>query len=179
MLLTQAGLRFETVVPDIAETVRPGEPPHHLVERLSLEKARHVSARFLEGPRRLVLGSDTVVVVDNEVLGKPRDADEAVVMLSRLCGRTHQVVSGVAVIETDSGRERALSVESHVIMRAADRSELRAYVATGESLDKAGAYALQGEGRRFVTRVEGSETNVIGLPLDETLALLEELGLTA
>jgi septum formation protein len=178
MLLAQAGLDFEIVAPDIAETVRPDEAPNDMVERLSAEKARHVSSQLAKGPRRIVLGSDTAVVLDGAILGKPRDPDDALAMLTRLCGRRHCVVTGVALIETDTGRERVLSVESQVSMRAADPAELRAYVATGESLDKAGAYALQGEGRRFVEAVEGSETNVIGLPVDETLALLEELGLT-
>ncbi|MDJ0787518.1 MAG: Maf family protein [Myxococcota bacterium] len=176
-LLSDAGLRFEIVAPDIPETLRPGEAPREMVERLSLEKARHVAAGLSAGPRRLVLGSDTAVVVDEDVLGKPRDAEHALEMLSRLSGRGHRVLTGVAVIETDNGRERVLSVESQVLMRRSDTPTLRAYVATGESMDKAGAYALQGEGRRFVDRVEGSETNVIGLPMDETLALLDELGL--
>ena len=125
----------------------------------------------------LVLGSDTVVVLGDEILGKPRDAEEAVAMLLRMAGRTHSVWTGVAVFATDSATPGVRSVESQVTLRAAAEAELRAYVATGEPLDKAGAYAFQGEGRRFVSRVEGSESNVIGLPLEETLALLAAAGL--
>jgi septum formation protein len=122
----------------------------------------------------VVLGSDTVVVLDGDILGKPHDAAHALALLRRLAGRTHRVLTGVAVVA--GARQRRLHVESRVTMRAASDDALRAYVATGEPLDKAGAYAVQGEGRRLVERVEGSETNVIGLPLEETLALLAELG---
>ena len=136
-----------------------------------------VRARLPGLPRRLVLGSDTVVVLAGEILGKPRDAAHAVELLARLVGRTHTVWTGVAVAATGAGAPRVCSVASFVTLRPAADEELRAYVATGEPLDKAGAYALQGEGRRFVARVEGSESNVIGLPIDEALALLTEAGL--
>ena len=176
-LLARAGLRFEVVPADVAEAARSGEPPRALVERLAAEKASAVRDRLPGRPRRVVLGSDTIVVLDAEILGKPRDAEDAVGMLRRLAGRTHTVWTGVAVTSTDADTVRVRSVESRVTMRAAPEAELRAYVATGEPLDKAGAYALQGEGRRFVSRVEGSESNVIGLPLEETLGLLAEAGL--
>jgi septum formation protein len=175
-LLASRGLRFEVVPPDVEETARAGERPQALVERLALEKALAVRARLPALPRRFVLGSDTVVVLDGEILGKPRDAAHALELLSRLSGRTHTVWTGVAVAATGEGRPRVASVASSVTLRPAAEPELRAYVASGEPLDKAGAYALQGEGRRFVSRVEGSESNVIGLPLDEALALLAEAG---
>ena len=176
-LLTRAGVAFEVRPADIDESVRPGERPEALVERLARTKARTVAERLGGGPSRLVLGSDTVVVLGEAVLGKPRDPEHAVVLLSSLVGRTHRVVSGVALLESDGSREAALAVESRVRMRAASVAEIRAYVATGEPLDKAGAYAVQGQGRRFVEAIEGSETNVIGLPLKATLALLDEAGL--
>jgi septum formation protein len=163
----------------VSEEPLAGESPRALVERLAAEKALAVRARLPRRPRRFVLGSDTVVVLGEEILGKPRDAAHAVELLSRLAGRTHTVWTGVAVAVTGDGPPRVSSVASAVTLRAASADELRAYVATGEPLDKAGAYALQGEGRRFVTRVEGSESNVIGLPLDEALALLAEAGLGA
>jgi septum formation protein len=175
-LLASRGLRFEVMPPDVEEIARAGEPPQALVERLALEKALAVRARLPALPRRFVLGSDTVVVLDGEILGKPKDAAHALELLSRLAGRTHTVWTGVAVAATGDGRARVASVASAVTLRAAAEPELRAYVAGGEPLDKAGAYALQGEGRRFVSRVEGSESNVIGLPLDEALALLAEAG---
>ena len=176
-LLASRGLRFEVMPADVAEDARPGEAPRALVERLAAEKALAVRARLPRTPRRLVLGSDTVVVLGEEILGKPRDAAHAVELLSRLAGRTHTVWTGVAVAATGDAAPRVCSVASRVTLRAATEAELRAYVATGEPLDKAGAYALQGEGRRFVSRVEGSESNVVGLPLDEALALLAEAGL--
>ncbi len=176
-LLARAGLRFEVLPAHVAEEPRPGEPPRALVERLAAQKAAAVRDRLPARPRRLVLGSDTVVVLGPDVLGKPRDPEHAVAMLRRLAGRTHSVWTGVAVAATGAGTLRVRSVESRVTLRPAEESELRTYVASGEPLDKAGSYALQGEGRRLVSRVEGSESNVIGLPLEETLALLAEAGL--
>jgi septum formation protein len=176
-LLARTGLAFEVLPADVAEEPRAGEAPRALVERLAAEKAASVRDRLPARPRRVVLGSDTIVTLDGEILGKPQDAEHAVAMLRRLAGRTHTVWTGVAVAETGAAALRIRSVESFVTLRAAGEAELRAYVASGEPLDKAGAYALQGEGRRLVSRVEGSETNVIGLPLEETLALLAEAGL--
>jgi septum formation protein len=176
-LLARAGLRFEVMAADVVEEARAGESPRALVERLAAEKALAVRARLAAQPRRFVLGSDTVVALDGEILGKPSDAEHAVALLRRLAGRTHTVWTGVALLATDAAAPRVASVASRVTLRAASEPELRAYVATGEPLDKAGAYAFQGEGRRFVTKVEGSESNVIGLPLEETLALLAEAGL--
>jgi septum formation protein len=176
-LLASRGLRFEVMPADLCETPRAGESPRALVERLAAEKTLAVRARLRRLPHRIVLGADTVVVLGEEILGKPRDAAHAVELLARLAGRTHSVWTGVAVAATGDGPPRVRSVASAVTLRAASEAELRAYVATGEPLDKAGAYALQGAGRRFVTRVEGSESNVIGLPLDEALALLAEAGL--
>jgi septum formation protein len=124
-----------------------------------------------------VLGADTIVVIDGEVLGKPDDEGHALALLRRLVGRRHLVVTGVALVTSDTLEERHAVVESSVSMRAAGERELRAYVATGESLDKAGAYAAQGVGRRLIEKIEGSESNVIGLPLEETLALLREAGI--
>ncbi len=175
-LLARAGLHFDVMPADVDEKPREGEPPRALVERLAAEKALAVRARLPERPRRLVLGSDTVVVLDEDVLGKPRDADHAVELLRRLVGRTHTVWTGVAVVATGEEAPHVTAVASRVTLRDADDAELRRYVASGEPLDKAGAYALQGEGRRFVSHVEGSESNVIGLPVEEALALLTAAG---
>lgn len=175
-LLSRLKVPFAAVPAEIAETARPGETPQALAERLAREKAEAVVARIGTTPRRVVLGSDTIVVIGEEVLGKPRDPEHALVLLRKLSGRTHRVMTGIAVVESDTGRTRSRVVESRVTLRKADDAELRDYVATGESLDKAGAYALQGAGRRFIAAVEGSETNVIGLPLEETLAMLQEAG---
>ena len=175
-LLSRLKVPFATIPAEIAETARPGESPRELAERLAREKAEVVAAQLGRTPRRVVLGSDTIVVLGEEVLGKPRDPEHALALLRKLAGCTHLVLTGIAVVESDTGRARSRVVESRVTLRRADERELRDYVATGEALDKAGAYALQGAGRRFVTEVEGSETNVIGLPLEETLAMLKDAG---
>lgn len=175
-LLGEAGIAFEVVPADIDEHPVAGESPVEMAERLAREKALAVAARLADGPPRAVLAADTIVVLGDLVLGKPRDPDHAVELLSSLVGRTHEVVTGVALAHTGTTDTRSLHVSSRVRMRPAEVDEIRTYVATGEPLDKAGAYALQGEGRRFVEQVDGSETNVIGLPMDETLALLAAAG---
>jgi len=183
-ILSEAGLRFEVRASSVDERVIPGERAEALVERLAREKALDVARALGPIPARPVLGADTVVVLDGEILGKPRDAEHAVEMLARLVGRPHQVMTGIALAWTDARRlgegvgdvAASAVVTSRVEMRAASRQELVEYVALGESLDKAGAYALQGGASRFVVRVVGSRTNVIGLPRAETLALLERSG---
>jgi len=176
-LLARAGVAFEVQPADVDERARPGEAPRALAERLAREKALAVARRVGPAPARLVLGADTIVVVDGEVLGKPVDPEDAERLLGRLVGRGHRVLTAVALVESETLGGWSTIVESRVWMRPADRGEIRRYVATGEPLDKAGAYAAQGAGRRFIARIEGSETNVIGLPLEETLALLREAGL--
>jgi septum formation protein len=175
-LLARAGLRFEVIPAGIDENVRPGESPAQLAGRLAREKALAVASRVGPDPARFVLGADTIVVLGESVLGKPRDPRDAEAMLSLLVGRTHRVITAVVVARSHDLGWRARTVESRVRMRPAELEEIRAYVATGEPLDKAGAYAVQGRGRRFVAEIAGSESNVIGLPLDETLDLLREVG---
>jgi septum formation protein len=176
-LLAGAGVRFEVTPANIEEHAQPGESPAQLARRLASEKAGAVARSLGPAPARWVLGADTLVVIDGDVLGKPVDAGHALVLLRRLVGRRHHVVTGVALVASDTLEERHAVVESAVSMRAADDRELRAYIATGESLDKAGAYAAQGGGRRLIEKIEGSESNVIGLPLEETLALLRAAGI--
>jgi len=178
-LLARAGIAFEVLAPELPEEREPGEPPEEFAVRLAFEKALAVARRVGREPRRVVLAADTIVVQGEEVLGKPRDAAEAAAHLRRLAGRRHRVLTAVAVLDSATLEARRTLVESGVAMRAASESEIAAYVATGEPLDKAGAYAAQGEGRRFVARIDGSETNVIGLPLEESLALLREAGVEA
>ena len=176
-LLARAGVRFEVAAAGIEERARPGEAPEALAERLACEKALAVAQRLGSAPSRLVLGADTIVVLEGDVLGKPVDASDAEHLLGRLVGRAHRVLTGVAVVASDRLVPASRVVESRVVMRSASSEEIRRYVESGEPLDKAGAYAAQGEGRRFIARIEGSESNVIGLPLDETLALLRDAGL--
>jgi len=173
-LLRRAGIRFEVRPAGIPELEQPGEAPVAFAQRLARGKALAVAEQIGASPPRLVLGADTIVVLDGDVLGKPRDSDHALELLERLTGREHSVVTAVALVASDTLRIRQVAVTSRVEMRAVERDELIAYVATGESLDKAGGYAVQGGARSFVTRIHGSETNVIGLPLDETVELLGE-----
>jgi len=178
-LLARAGVAFEVAPADIDESPRSGEVAEALAVRLACEKALAVARRIGAGPARLVLGADTIVVLGTDVLGKPVDRADAERLLGRLVGRAHRVLTGVALVASDRPGAASRLVESRVVMRPASDDEIRRYVATGEPLDKAGAYAAQGEGRRFIERIEGSESNVIGLPLEETLALLREAGLHA
>ena len=170
-LLARAGVAFEARPADLDETPRRGESAEETLARVARAKATTVAAA-LETPGRLVLGADTGVVLGAQLFGKPRDPDDAISMLARLAGRTHRVITEVVLAESGSSRVWQCSVTTHVTMRAATLAELARYVAGGEPLDKAGAYAYQGDGGAFVSRIEGSESNVIGLPIEETLALL-------
>jgi septum formation protein len=176
MLLEQAGYRFRVCAPDVQERIEPGEKPEDAAQRLALEKGRAVAAGC--PAESCVLAADTIVVLDGEMLGKPRDESDALRMLLSLSGRTHQVVTGYALL-AGGGRELLVGVASSLVhMRAIDEDEARAYAASGESLDKAGGYALQGEAGRFVAAVDGARDNVIGLPLGELAPLLAARGVT-
>jgi septum formation protein len=175
-LLARAGVAFELAPADVDEAMLPGEDARSAALRLAREKALEIARRVGPEPRRFVLGADTLVVLDGVALGKPRDPEHAVALLASLVGRRHRVITAIALAASDTLEVWTRAVESDVVMRAASDAEIRAYVAGGEPLDKAGAYAAQGEGRRFIEKIEGSESNVIGLPLDETLALLREAG---
>jgi septum formation protein len=143
------------------------------VARLALRKARAVAATRSSA---VVVGADTIVVIDGRALGKPADTADARAMLRALRGRTHEVMTGVAVVDAASGRHAVDTVISRVTMRAYSDAALDAYVAGGEPLDKAGAYAIQGAGGALVTGLEGSRSNVVGLPLAVTAALLRRFG---
>lgn len=175
-LLAQVGLVPEILVQDIDETQRAGEAPEAYVTRLAREKAQ---AALRDARRRLplpVIAADTTVVCAGEVLGKPATFDEARRMLRLLSGRTHQVLTAVAVMQQDEC-EAALVV-TQVRFRVLDDSEIEAYWATGEPRDKAGAYGIQGLGAMFISRIDGSYSGVMGLPLFETLQLLRRFGVS-
>lgn len=173
-LLAGMGVRFTVVVPDIDESPEPAEDPARYVERLARAKADAVAAT-LGHPHPVVLAADTTVTLAGHILGKPADAAEAGVMLRALSGRTHLVHTGVAVV---GPRGTASSVTTtEVTFRALGRDEIAAYVATGDPLDKAGAYGIQGEAGRFVADLRGSASNVVGLPAAQTMALLADAGL--
>jgi septum formation protein len=172
-ILTEAGIGFEVVPPQVEEAGQAGETPAAMAVRLAAEKSREVAARV--GPDRWVLGVDTVVAIDDEILGKPFDEAEAIRMLLRLSGRTHRVYSGFAIV--GFGQDQTGVEETRVTMRSIAPAEAAAYSATGEPLDKAGAYAIQGAAIRFITSVDGSRRNVAGLPLETLLPLLADRGI--
>ena len=169
-LLEQMGLIFEVQPADIDESSIIGEDAVAYVERLAKKKAQHQwRSGFVH------LGADTIVVLDGDLLGKPRNEQHAVEMLMRLSGRSHEVATGVAVF--DGEQVRSTVVVTTVTFRDVQKEEAEVYWATGEPADKAGAYALQGIGGVFVTSIQGSYSNVIGLPMSETQQLLISMGL--
>lgn len=172
-LLRQLGVPFEVVPSDLPEVWPPGPAPA-AVTALALAKARAVASRLAGA---IVLGADTAVVLGGKVFGKPESPEDARRMLRALRGREHEVITGVALVEVPSGREETAAVVSQVLMREYSEAEIDAYIASGEPLDKAGAYAIQAAGHGLVDRVEGCYTNVVGLPLTTTRRLLEAWGI--
>ena len=174
-LLQQIGHKFQVIPSQAEEQVLPGETPEEHVVRLSLDKATEVASREnISG--RWFIGSDTIVLCDNQILGKPRDEAHATAMLKQLSGREHQVLSGYAVIDRQTGEQRTEAVSTKVWFRQLTEAEITGYIATGEPADKAGAYAIQGLGICFVAKIEGSYTNVVGLPLCKLTLAMKELG---
>jgi septum formation protein len=173
-LLTQIGVPHRIQPVDVDEGSLPGEPPERYVERLAAVKAETLWARLAEAERAPVLGSDTTVALDGRILGKPRDEVDGLRMLELLSGRTHQVYTAVA-LRWPGGVSTRVNV-SDVSFRALTPEERRAYWASGEPVDKAGGYAVQGLAAVFIERIAGSYSGVMGLPLYETAQLLETLG---
>lgn len=160
-------------MPSEIDETPTAEPPSEAAVGLALRKARAVAARRGDG---IVLGADTIVVIDGTVFGKPADRADAQAMLRRLRGREHQVITGVAVVDAKSARAVSTAVTTRVIMADYSDGAIAAYVATGRPLDKAGAYAIQDLGPEWISGVVGSYTNVIGLPIEATRRLLEIFG---
>lgn len=169
-VLTALGLEFDVRAPEVDETLLPGEEAATAARRLAEEKAVAVKA----GPDELVIAADTIVVLDGELLGKPSGRAEAAAMLERLGGRSHEVITGLA-LRTGVG-VTSVAACTEVTFRPLDPDEIAAYVATGEPLDKAGAYGIQGYGSALVERIEGDFFNVMGLPVPALLALLRATG---
>jgi septum formation protein len=170
-LLTLIGIAHEVRPADVNEDVRPGEVPATYVDRLAREKAGVIAS---EHPDALIIAADTTVVRDGAILGKPADVAEAERMVASLAGRTHEVCTGIAV---QRGAHAASAVERvAVTMRPLTAAEVRAYVATGEPMDKAGAYGIQGFGATIVARVDGDYFSVMGLGLTRLVRLLDEVG---
>jgi septum formation protein len=171
-MLGDLGIDFEIIPPHIPEDAVGGETPEEHTARLALGKALAIAA---DRPEALVLGVDTTVVIDGLVLGKPADADDAFRMLSRLAGRWHVVVTAFALVAADFGIRRVRTETSRVFLRPLAPERIRWYVRTGEPMDKAGAYAIQGIGAGLVKKIEGSYTCVVGLPLAELIEEIEGL----
>lgn len=176
-LLEQIGLEFD-IIPSITdEQALPGETPEEHVVRLSLEKALEVAGRKNVSGRWFI-GSDTIVLCDDRILGKPKNSEEATAMLKLLSGREHQVLSGFALIDQKNGKQITEAVSTKVRFRPLTDAEIARYIATGEPDDKAGSYAIQGLGVCFVAGIEGSYTNVVGLPLCRLTLALKKLGVS-
>jgi septum formation protein len=180
-LLRAAGYQFDVVVADVDESLRPGETPSQYVRRLAADKSAVVSgfsrtARGLAHGRRdvaadaIILGADTTVVIDDEILGKPRDDYQVAAMLQKLSGKRHKVLTGISLRQGayEIGRVETTEVD----FRALSDDEVAWYVASGEGRDKAGAYAIQGLAARFIPRIDGSYSNVVGLPVAAVADLL-------
>ena len=170
-LLKNAGIAFEVRAANIPEVPHVGEGPTAFAERMAREKAQAIRASLAEG---IILAADTVVAVEDEILGKPVNAEDAVRMLRLLSGLTHGVTTGVCVIS--EGFEDVRSQTTSVEFCRMTEAEIREYVASGEPMDKAGAYAIQGGAARWITRVDGDYNNVVGLPVDLLLRMLKDAG---
>jgi len=174
-ILERMGVRFQTVPQAVDEQAQPDETPEVFVFRLALDKARAGRAGLAGDGQTPVLGADTAVVVDDTLLGKPADRQDAMDMLEQLSGRTHRVLTAIAMV--DDQRELTRLSMSMVTLRSLTASEREAYWRSGEAVDKAGGYAIQGRGGVFVEQLEGSYSGVMGLPMVETHDLLSEFGI--
>ncbi len=176
-ILRHAGIPFEVRAAGVDESRHPHEAPGDYVRRLALAKATAVAATERTSKDKvLILGADTIVVVGEEVLGKPATHDDARRMLRRLSGRTHEVHTGLALVPPNGADQRVVEEITRVEFAPLTDAEIEAYIATAEPFDKAGAYAIQGVGGRYVTRIEGCYFNVMGLPLARLWTLLREFG---
>ncbi len=175
-LLAQMGLTDFEIHPALGEELaQPDLPPPELVQALALHKAQEVAQAFAQSGD-VVIGADTIVVLDGQVLGKPHDEAHALAMLTALSGREHHVYTGVAVLQ--DGRALVQVEDTAVWFRNASEGELRRYIATGEPMDKAGAYGIQGRGGLLVSRIQGDYTNVVGLPIVRLASMLAQFGVT-
>lgn len=171
-LLRNAGISFEVQPADIPEDPLPGESARECAERLAREKALAIAEKR---PADVVLGADTVVVIDGQILGKPADAADAARMLRLLAGRKHEVITGVCLVA--SGQWSVASETTLVMMSAIGETQIADYIASGEPMDKAGAYAIQGIASRWIPGIEGDYSNVVGLPVALVSRMLREKGL--
>jgi septum formation protein len=175
-LLKCLGRPFRVVSPNADETVPPGLSAVEVAEMLAVRKAESVADRLTDG---VVLGADTLVATEDGIIGKPRDRADAIAILKRLARAPHVVVTGLCLLDARTGRRRVASDQTRVTLRPMTDAEIEAYVDSGEATGKAGAYAIQETGDRFVERIEGSFSNVVGLPLELLENLLKEFDFQA
>ncbi len=173
-ILRDAGFSFTVLTSAVDETPVPGESPNEMVQRLAMAKAELVAARAVGSA--IVIAADTVVVLEGRILGKPRSTDEARRMLEQFSGRTHAVVTGVALVRLPDIEHLSFVESTLVQFDALSRDDITRYLATEEPYDKAGAYAIQGRAGRYIPRIEGCYFNVVGLPLAHLCRALAELG---
>ncbi len=174
-MLEKLGINITVIPSSAAEDERPGETPEEHVVRLSIDKAKEVAERD-DVTGRWIIGSDTIVLQDNSILGKPASHEEAAEMLRSLSGSEHQVLSGYAIIDRQTREIVADVVATDVRFRQLTESEIAGYIASGEPMDKAGAYAIQGMGGVFVESINGSYNNVVGMPLCQVIEVLKQMG---
>ncbi len=175
-IMRSAGIAFNVISSAVDETPMPNEAPQDLVQRLAVAKAELVAARAV-GPA-IVIAADTVVVLEGEILGKPRTSEDARQMLEKLSGRTHTVLTGVALIRLPDAARREFIEATQVHFASISNEEILKYLASGEPFDKAGSYAIQGLAGRYIPRIDGCYFNVVGLPLARLCKELAELGWT-
>jgi septum formation protein len=173
-LLKALNIDFEIIPADIEENIDEDNFSPELIEKLALEKAQHIAAK-IDYPA-VIVGADTVVVIDDHILGKPTDDKDAFQMLSKLSGRTHKVISAIAVIDNQLNIEKTDHVISEVTFREISPEEIKKYIKTGEPADKAGAYAIQGIGSCFITAISGCYENIVGISISKLAEMLNPLG---
>lgn len=174
-LLEQIGITFEVIISNVKENIQYLDNPGKYVEQLALMKAQEIARRVNSG--HLIIGADTIVLIDNEILGKPENEEEAFNTIKRLSGKSHFVFTGIAVVESKSGRILVSHERTKVKFREIEDDDIRAYVKTGEPMDKAGSYGIQKKGAVFVESIEGCYFNVVGLPVSRLYSMLKGFGI--
>ena len=170
-ILANTNVKFDVLTSDIDEKIFDFEEPTQLVSRLAFEKCMDIA---INNPKKLVIGADTIVVLDNEILGKPKNEKEAFDMLSKLSNRDHQVITGISIINLDMGKKIVDYVISNVRFKNLSDKDIKDYISTGECLDKAGSYGIQGYGALLVQEIQGDYFNIVGLPISRLSDILKE-----
>lgn len=174
-LLKSINLDFDIIPSNIEEDIKEKPFSYSLIENLALEKAQDVVKKIKE--KAIIIGSDTVVVINNKILGKPKDKIDAKNMLKELSGQAHEVISAIAIIDTDTQKKLCSSVKSKVIFRDVSEKEIENYINTGEPMDKAGSYGIQGQASVFVKSIEGCYNNIVGISTYKLAEMLKEFGI--